>query len=141
MIDLKILTPEKIAYRDKVSEIVIPTESGYITVLPDHIPIVSILKPGELIIKKESSEDSFAVSAGVLEVRKRSRVIILTQTTEHVEEINIERAEEAYKRAAELLKDKDLTDQDYERVKALVDRNLNRIHIIKQRSKSRTQVK
>ena len=133
MIELKIITPEKLAYEDSVSEITIPTEDGIITVLPDHAPLVSILKHGELRIKKDDKETSLAVSVGVLEVRKKSRVVVLAGTTERVEEIDIKRAEEAYARAEKLLGEKDLTDPDYVRIKELVDKNLNRIHLVKRR--------
>lgn len=134
MIDLKVLTPDKTVYTGTVSEITIPTQAGEITVLPNHAPLVSVLKLGELRIRKDGEETSFAISTGVVEVRQSSEVIILARTTEPIEEIDLKRAEEAYARAAELLEKKDLRDPDYERIKDLVDRNLNRIHLVQRRS-------
>jgi len=133
MIDLKIITKEKLVYEDSVSEITIPTQDGIITVLPNHTPLVSVLKLGEMIIRKDNDSTPFAISAGVIEVRNKSRVFVLAETTEHIDEIDIKGAEDAYARAEELLKTTDTTNPDYMRLKGLSERNLNRIHLVKRR--------
>ena len=64
-LNFEIITPEKIVYSDKVDEVVLPTVMGEIGILPNHIPLVSILKPGELRIKKGKEEEFLAVSGGL----------------------------------------------------------------------------
>ena len=51
---LKIVTPEREVLSDTVDQVTLPTQDGEITILPHHIALVSVLKPGELVIKKGS---------------------------------------------------------------------------------------
>jgi F-type H+-transporting ATPase subunit epsilon len=75
-------------------------------ILPNHAPLMTALVPGELIIRKEGEEDVYmAVSGGFMEVRP-DRVTILADAAERAEEIDIERAEAARRRAEQLLKEK-----------------------------------
>lgn len=138
LISLKILTPEKVVYEDKVKKIVVPTESGEIGVLPDHSPLVSIVKTGELKIEKESNNIvPFSISSGIIEIRpssinnkKNSEVIILASRSELATEIDIERAEEAYKRAKKAMDESEnLSDVDFAKFQAMLDKELNRIKI------------
>lgn len=62
IISLKILTPEKIVYEDDVLEVVLPTVSGEIGIMPDHAPLVSIIKTGEVRITKERGGDVIPLS-------------------------------------------------------------------------------
>lgn len=72
-----IIGKDKIAYEGEVESIFVPTQTGIIEVLPIHMQLVSALKEGEIIVKKENKEIKFKVSGGVLEVRPKSNVIIL----------------------------------------------------------------
>lgn len=138
LISLKILTPEKVVYQDDVKKIVVPTESGEIGVLPDHSPLVSIIKTGEIKIEKESNNViPFSISSGIIEVRpssssdkKNSEVIILASRSELATEIDIERAEEAYKRAKKAMEETDnLSDVDFAKFQAILDKELNRVKV------------
>jgi F-type H+-transporting ATPase subunit epsilon len=106
---LKIVTPERIVYQEMVDGVVLPTALGEITVLPRHIPLVAVLMAGELLIKKDNQEISMAVSGGLIEVKK-NELVVLADTAEHAHEIDIQRAEEAKKRAEELMKNKEAVD-------------------------------
>lgn len=77
----------------------VPTEMGEITILPNHIPLVANLVPGEIKYKHKGREDFFAVSGGFVEVRKNHEVIVLADTAEFGHEIDIERAEKAREQA------------------------------------------
>ncbi len=143
-ISLKILTPEKIIYQDEVLKVNIPTESGEIGILPDHAPLVSIIKPGEIRIEKKSNEIvSLSVDTGILEVRPsshqnniNSEIIILASTSELASDIDIKRAEEAYERAKKAMEESDnLSDVDFARFQAMIDKELNRIKIGKKYKK------
>lgn len=130
MIKLSIITQEKIVYQDEVNQITIPTEMGVITVLPDHIPLVSLLTVGEMCIKKQDYTVPFAISGGILEVRRESEVIVLADRAEHAKEIDVSRAEEAYKRAKEFMESQEHdSDVDFARVQSILDKELNRIAI------------
>ena len=68
-INLKIVTPEKLVYENIVDEIYASTHSGVIGILPEHFPLVTALKPGEIRVKEKGTEVPMAVSGGILEVR------------------------------------------------------------------------
>jgi F-type H+-transporting ATPase subunit epsilon len=102
-IKFKIVTPERIVFEDEVNQATMPTQEGEITVLPRHIPLVSVLKPGELLLKKDKEEIPIAVSSGLIEVGKNA-ITVLADTAEHAHEIDEQRAEEAKRRAEEMMK-------------------------------------
>ena len=126
-----IVTPDGVTYQDEaVEQVTIPTATGYITVLPGHIPLVTPLTAGELVVKKSDHTVPMAVSGGVVEVRPGSEVHILADTAERAEHIDIERAEAAKQRAEELLAAQQHTaDVDYARLQAVIERELARITI------------
>ena len=102
---LEIVTAEKIGFSEDVTMITAWGSEGQFTILPHHAPFMTILQPGKLVIKKDGSEQVLALLGGFLEVR-RDKVIILADAYERAEEINIARAEQAQKRAEEILKTK-----------------------------------
>ena len=128
----KIVTPEKVIYENEISQITIPTMSGEITILPNHIPLVSVLKAGELKFKDKDGEHNLAVSGGFLEVRGNNEIVILADHAERVEEIDLQKAEEAKQRAEEQMKNiKNVQDVDYTRLQAVIDRELNKMRVAK----------
>ena len=80
--------PERTVYEDEIDQVTLPTQEGEITVLPDHIPLISVLAAGELVAKNGSEEIAMAVSGGMIEVRK-NEITILADTAERAEEIDI----------------------------------------------------
>lgn len=142
LISLKILSPEKIVYEDDVYEVMVPTRSGEIGILPNHSPLVSIIKTGEILIKKIAGTSdiiSLSISGGTLEVRpskksegKKSEVIILSSGSELASEIDIARAENAYERAKRAMEEiENLSDVDFAKFQAIMERELNRVKIAK----------
>lgn len=125
---LNIITPEKIVFSDEVDQVTIPTMDGEITVLPHHIPLVGLLKAGELIIKKGDEIIPLAVSGGMLQVRADG-ITILADTAERVEEILEERAEEARKAAEKLLVEKRFDAEEYAAIAAKMERELARLKV------------
>lgn len=128
-ISFEITTPERIVYKDEVDQITLPTEMGEITILPNHIPLVSVLRPGEMRIIKNGQETVLAVAGGFIEVEPKNRVIVLADNAERVEEINIERAEAARKRAEELMKEKSVQDVEYTALASQLERELARLRV------------
>lgn len=131
----QIITPEKIVYQDEIDQITIPTKQGQITVLPHHIPLISIIKPGELIVKKNNEEVPMFISGGFVEVRKGNSIVILADSAEHALHIDEARAEEARKRAVALQKEKLTDDVKFGEAAAALERALARIKIARKHRK------
>ncbi|MBU1420929.1 ATP synthase F1 subunit epsilon [Patescibacteria group bacterium] len=105
IIRFEIVTPEKVALKDDVLQITVPTQEGEITILPKHTPLVANLKPGVVELKnKDNQIKIISVSGGFIEVL-RNKVVLLADTAERAEEIDIKRAEEARERAEKSLKE------------------------------------
>ena len=87
----KIATPGKVVFSDEVLQVVIPTKSGEVTILSDHIPLVSVLDSGVIEAKKEDgSIIMIAVSGGMVEVKKDA-ITVLADTAERAEDLDEER--------------------------------------------------
>jgi len=134
-INFQIVTPEKITYRDDVDSITLPTQMGEITVLPHHAPLISSLKSGEAIIKKDGEEFSIAISGGFLQVQPKNKVVVLADAAERAEEISEERAEQARIRAEEILKEKRLDKAEMATAAAALEKSLIRLKVARRRSK------
>ena len=141
MIDFKIVTPERVAYKDQVDSITIPTTEGEITVLPNHIPLVSILAPGELVTRKGKEENYLAVAGGFLTVHSQSKVIILADSAERAEELSIEAIEQARDRARRVMEDKRQVDEvAFADAAASLERELARLKIARKHRGGRTRI-
>lgn len=128
-IKFKIVTPEKTVLESEIDQLTIPTQEGEITVLPDHIPLISVLAPGELVAKKGGEETAMAVSGGMIEVRK-NEITVLADTAERAEEIDLARAEEGKARAEKLKDEKIRMDEtEYATAAAILEKNLARIKV------------
>lgn len=104
-ISIKIVTPERIVFEDEVDSVSVMTEMGEITVLPNHVPIVSLLKAGEMRLKDGGNESVLAVSTGLFEVRPGNNVVVLADTAERAEELDPVKIEEARKLAEKRLEE------------------------------------
>ena len=127
-INLKITTPEKVVFKDYVDQITLPTTTGEITVLPNHIPLISVLEPGEIKILKDNEETSLAVSGGFIEVQAE-KVVILADTAEKAYEIDVERAEAAKERAKLAMEQKQLDTKEYALFAARIQKELARLKV------------
>ena len=133
MIKFKIVTPERTVYEDTVDEVVVPTVDGEIAILPNHIPLISILQAGELRTKKGNEEKIIAVSSGFVQVNK-NEVVILADTAEHADEIDEKRAEEAHERAKKLLEEtKNIEEVDYTTLAAKLEKELARLKVARKK--------
>jgi len=135
-IKLEIVTAERLVYSDTVDMIIAPGIEGELGILPHHTPLMTLLKPGELRVKKGDEEADLAVTGGFLEVRP-DRVIVLADAAERAEEIDEARAAAAKKRAQERLAQQ-LSETDKARVEAALARALVRLEIVEKRKKRRT---
>jgi F-type H+-transporting ATPase subunit epsilon len=130
-IKLEIITAERQVFSDDVNTVVAPGVEGELGILPHHAPLITMLKPGEVLIRKDSEETYLFVSGGFLEVRP-DKIIILADASERSEEINIERAEAAKHRAEESLKTR-VPEVDVAQTQAALLRALIRLRIAERR--------
>lgn len=130
-LEIKIITPEKVVYDSvDISSITIPTLEGEITILPDHIPLIVPLRTGEVTFMKDNTFFGVAVSGGILEKREENKLILLVERGELATDIDIDRAEEAYKRAAEIAKsESNEVEVEEARFEAMMEKELNRINV------------
>ncbi|MFC2015085.1 F0F1 ATP synthase subunit epsilon [Chloroflexota bacterium] len=124
---LDIVTAERVVYSEEVDIIIAPGIEGELGILPGHTPLITMLQAGELKVKQAGQESSLAISGGFLEVRP-DRVILLADTAERSEEIDLARAEEARHRAQERLNQR-TADTDMARAEAALQRALIRLKI------------
>lgn len=99
---LEVVTAERMVFSDDVNEAVAWGVEGQLGILPHHMPLMTMLQAGELLIRKGEEEQYLAISGGFLEVRS-DKVVILADGCERAEEIDTARAEAARRRAQETL--------------------------------------
>ncbi len=128
---LDIVTAERVVFSDDVDEVVAPGVEGQLGLLPHHAPLMTMLLPGELLVKKGDEEFYLAITGGFLEVRP-DRIIVLADAAERVEEIDIARAEEAKRRAQERLSEQ-APGLDMARAEAALRRSLIRLRVAERR--------
>lgn len=129
-IKFQIITPERVVFADEIDQVSVMTKDGEITILPNHLPIISVLQLGELRCKKDDKEYSMAVTGGFVEVKPDSSVIILADVAEKAEEINIEEAELARKKALETMKEQRTMDSlEYASLQATLNKSLMRLKV------------
>ncbi len=122
---LKVVTPERILFEGDVNELVIDTKSGQITVFPNHQAMVTILKAGEAIIRTGEEERPLVLSGGILEVAQ-NKAVILADTAEHVNELDLERAKQAVELAEKLIVEKKFEPHEYEALQANLAKHKSR---------------
>jgi F-type H+-transporting ATPase subunit epsilon len=137
-IKLDIVTAERAVFSDDVEIIMAPGIDGELGILPSHSPLMTMLVPGELRLKRSGEEFSLAISGGFLEIRP-DRVIVLADTAERAEEIDAARAEEAKRQAQEQLS-QPLAAGDAARIEASLRRSMIRLRVAEKRRKTRPKV-
>jgi len=120
-------------YSDDVDVVIAPGVEGQLGILPNHASLLTMLQPGEVVVRKEGEETEMFVSGGFLEVMQ-NRVTLLADVAERAEEIDIARAEEAKRRAEEQIKQAP-PEMDLAVAEAALRRALARIKIAERRRK------
>jgi len=132
-----IVTIERtVLHEEGIDEIVAPGIEGQLAVLPEHAAFMTMLNPGELILKRGAEEHPYAVTGGFFEVLD-DRVIVLADAAEHAEEIDVQRAEAARERARLAIERRE-SSEDLAAAQAALQRALIRLRIAEFRRR-RTQ--
>jgi F-type H+-transporting ATPase subunit epsilon len=132
-IKLDIVTAERVVFSDEVDIIIAPGREGVLGILPHHSPLMTTLSPGELVARKSDEEYSLAISGGFLEVRP-DRVVVLADSAERAEEIDIARAEDAKRTAKEKITTSS-SQTEIAQAEAALRRALARIEVADRRKK------
>jgi len=138
---LSLIAQDRIVYEDDVNMVILPGASGVFAALAKHAPMMAVLQPGEILVRKEGEEDRFfAVGGGFAEVRP-DEVVVLVRSAEAAEEIDIARAEEALRRAQEYLggpeKERDM--EQRLAMEAALRRSLARMKVARKRAAVRSR--
>lgn len=135
---LKIITPEKVLLEEEIAQVSVSTALGQVTILPNHLPMVAQLSPGEIIVKKDGqTEDLMAVSGGLLEVLP-DQVVILADTAERAQDIDETRAEAARQQAEEILKTKITDAKQFALFTAKIEKELARLRVVRKNKNRKT---
>jgi F-type H+-transporting ATPase subunit epsilon len=127
-IKLDIVTPERIVYSQEADFIVAPGSDGQLGVLPGHAALITSLDIGILKIKANDKEEKLAISGGFFEI-KENKAVVLAETAERSEDIDITRAIQAKERAEQRLATKE-ADTDLLRAEASLKRAMTRLRAV-----------
>ena len=122
-----VVAAERSILSEEADEVLARTVQGQIGILPHHAPLLTLLAPGEICLRRGADEHLIAVSGGFLEVG-HNRVTILADSAERAQEIDVARAEEARRRALDRLVTKS-ADLDLARAQASLARSLARMRV------------
>ena len=126
---IEIVTPEKIAYSEEADKISLPTADGEITVLPNHVPLVTKLLPGELTLTKGGRPIVLATGGGFAEIDGK-KVSVVTDLAQRPEEIDEKEMELAAERARQALKDRErLSEEEFAATASTLQKALAQLRI------------
>jgi len=127
-LDLEIITPQKVSYKGQVQSVTVPGTLGSFQILYNHAPLISTLEVGVIKIKAAGDKtEYYATGGGTVEVLQ-NKVLILADSLEFAEDIDIGRAKQAMQRAKERLENKN-EKVDVARAEAALARAVNRLKI------------
>ena len=129
---LEIVTPESRAYSDDVEMVVLPAIEGEMGVYPQHVPLITAIKPGELVVTKAGKQTHLAVGEGFVEITAE-KVSVLVDMALTEESIDEKAAEEAVKRAEARLKEEHLDGEESALVQAAIAKSLAQLHVKRRR--------
>lgn len=127
----QLITPERTVFEGEVEKVTVNTTTGQITILPHHLPLISTIEAGELVVTQQGKEYPMSLAGGFVDVRRPNTVLILADSAERVEEIDETRAEEARQRAMELRHSKSVDSADFAFLTAKMEKELMRLRLKK----------
>ena len=131
---LDIITPQSKVYSGEADEVIVPTVTGEIGILPNHVPLLIQILPGELRVKNGGKTNSFAIMGGYLEVANNT-VNVLGDYAVRAEDIEVAKAEQAKARAEKMRQEK-VSQQDLATIEADLRRSLLELKVATRRRRS-----
>ena len=134
-----VVTPERLVFEGDAESISVMTSMGEITVLPHHVPLLALMKAGEMRVRKGAETELLATSTGMFEVRQDGSVVVLADTAERVDELELSAIEDARKRAEIALTDaRNRNDVSYADAAAHLERELARYRVAMKKGKAKS---
>src|SRR5213083_1619735 len=128
---LEIVTPAGRVYAEDVEMVTLPGVAGQMGIYPHHVPLMTQMVPGEIIVRKDGRDLFIASGEGLIEVTAR-RVAVLTDLAVAADRIDEAKAEEARRRAEARLREK-LSDEEIATVNASLARSLAQLRVKRRR--------
>lgn len=127
----EVVSQDRMVWEGDADIVVVPGEAGEMGILPNHAPLLSTLKFGILKVRSKDEEELFTIAGGVIEVQP-DLITVLADSAENVAEIDVARAEDARKRAEEILKEGPPQDTDaYLKLEAALKRSNLRLEAVR----------
>lgn len=133
-IQCDIVTQERSVFSDQVDAVNLPGAEGRMGILPNHSPLLTALDYGEVVVRKGHEESYFAIGGGLAEIQP-DHVIVLADSAEAAEEIDLERAQHARERAEKAMKEGIVDQVRYAEMEAQLRRARIRIDVSLKRQK------
>lgn len=137
MLIVELITPEEVAFKGQAVSVTLPTGDGEITVLTGHIPLISTVSPGTMIVRTSGGELMFAVARGVIEVTGSS-VRVLSDIADRVEALEEAAIEEAKKKAEQLVQDRRNDAEGFAEATAILEKEFARLKSVRRRKVPRS---
>jgi len=136
MLRLEITTPDREMFSGEADSISLPTPDGEITILPHHIPLISIVVPGSVLIRRGREEQLFAVSRGVVEVDGKT-IHMMVDTADRAEELHEEAVEKAKAGAQKLMRERRDDREGFAEATAVLERELAKLRVVRRQRHGR----
>ena len=132
VLDFEITTPERVAFKASAKQVTLPTVEGEITVMPGHVPLVAPVKAGELrVIGEDGTETLMAVAGGFVTVEPNGRLVVLADSAERAEELDLKAIEGAFARAEEAMKEVHDDRERFAEYQAILAHETARLHVVR----------
>lgn len=137
-VQCEIVTQERTVFSGEVDSVNVPGVEGRMGILPHHTALLTTLGFGEVIIRADGAEQFFAIGGGILEVQP-DKVVILADSAEHADEIDLAKAEEARRQAEQVMAEGVPEDpEQYQQIRASLLRAQARLNVGQRRRRQRT---
>mgnify|MGYP001586348723 CR=1 FL=1 len=128
ILNLKIVTPERVLFEGEVTQVTLPSSSGQITILPHHITLISSLTAGEIRYQAEHQEGFIAIEGGFVEIVPHG-LVVLADAGQMASEIDDTKVRQAIERAQKALETTGIQDRNYEMLRALIERETSKLNV------------
>lgn len=136
-IRVEIVSQDRLVYEGEADIVIAPSVEGKIGIMPDHAPLIAILELGLIKVVRGEKEEVFTVTGGFIEVQPEIATI-MAEASEHVDEIDVERARKAREQAKETLEQDPPPDTDsYLKIQAALRRSQLRLEVVDKYRKRR----
>ena len=133
---LRLVTPDGVKYETEAIKAILPSKEGQITILPNHMPLISLLNAGEINLQINGKEHVLVTEGGMVKVAN-NMVEIIADTAEDIDTLDHLKIEEAKKRAEKLMSEAG-SDAEFAHAAGLLEKQIAKLHVLNRRKKYRS---